>query len=86
MQRTIHANEATIKTATVEIKTIAIGNKQMTLAVYRQLPFEPVMHWIMCPRPAAVQSPSESLAMTPKSAGSPLVQSQVSGGAGRLAV
>jgi hypothetical protein len=38
MQRIIEVREATIKTATVEIKTLRIGAKQMTLSVFRQLP------------------------------------------------
>lgn len=33
----ITVQEASLKTATVEIKTIQVGNKQMTLAVFRQL-------------------------------------------------
>jgi hypothetical protein len=38
MQRIITAHEATINTATVEIKTLAISGKQVTLSVFRQLP------------------------------------------------
>jgi hypothetical protein len=34
------AHEATITTARVEIKTLTIGGKQVTLAVFRQLPEE----------------------------------------------
>lgn len=36
-QRRITAEEATLRTATVEIKTIQVSGKQMTLAVFRQL-------------------------------------------------
>jgi hypothetical protein len=34
---TIKAEEAQIKTATVEIKILTVSGKQMTLAVYRQI-------------------------------------------------
>lgn len=37
MLRAITTQEATVKTATVEIKTLTISGKQMTLAVFRQL-------------------------------------------------
>lgn len=36
--RPITAHEATIRTATVEIRTLTISGKQITLAVFRQLP------------------------------------------------
>src|SRR5262245_21489663 len=36
--RRITATEAVVKTATVEIKTLTISGKQVTLAVFRQLP------------------------------------------------
>jgi len=41
----INVSEATIKTATVEIKTMSISGKQVTLAVFRQLIDEPVLAW-----------------------------------------
>lgn len=34
---TIQAHEAAISTATVEIKTLMVSNRQMTLAIFRQL-------------------------------------------------
>src|SRR5215471_19434686 len=37
MQRSISVHEAIIKTATVEIKSLRIGARQMTLSVFRQL-------------------------------------------------
>ena len=33
----IHAHEAAISTATVEIKTLMVSNRQMTQAIFRQL-------------------------------------------------
>ncbi|MGI8519132.1 MAG: hypothetical protein ACR2MC_00740 [Actinomycetota bacterium] len=39
----INVSEATIKTATVEIKSLSISGKQVTLAVFRQLVEEPVL-------------------------------------------
>lgn len=41
--RRITTEEATLKTATVEIRTLTINGKQMTLAVFRQLIEEPVI-------------------------------------------
>lgn len=35
-----HVTDITISTATVDIQVMRIGTKQMTLAVFRQLPFE----------------------------------------------
>lgn len=35
--KTITTQEASIKTATVEVKTLTLGGKQMTLSVFRQL-------------------------------------------------
>ena len=43
MQRTINVHEVAIKTATVEIKSLRIGAKQMTLGVFRQLVNEPIL-------------------------------------------
>lgn len=39
----ITTEEATIKTAAVEIKALTIGGKQVTLAVFRQLIEEPIL-------------------------------------------
>ena len=41
--RQISAHEATVKTATVEVKSLTISGKQVTLAVFRQLIDEPVI-------------------------------------------
>jgi hypothetical protein len=41
--REIAAEEASIKTASVELKTITVNNKQMTLAVFRQVPEEDLL-------------------------------------------
>lgn len=41
--RTIEATHAIISTASVELRTITINNKQMTLAVFRQLPEEQLL-------------------------------------------
>lgn len=40
--KVLTVEEATIKTATVEIKTLTISGKQMTLAVFRQLQEESI--------------------------------------------
>ena len=44
MTRKISAHEATVRTAAVEIKALTIDGKQVTLAVFRQLPKEPVIN------------------------------------------
>ncbi len=44
----ILAESTAIKTAFVEIKTLTIGKKQMTLAVFRQLPEEDVINQATC--------------------------------------
>jgi len=41
----IKVEEALVKTATVEIKTLSIGGKQVTLAVFRQLQEESVVDY-----------------------------------------
>jgi len=47
--RNISTSEATIQTASIEIKALTLNNKQMTLAVFRQLPEQEVeetdVHW-----------------------------------------
>lgn len=47
-KRQITAQEATIKTASIEIKTLTLGNKQMTLAVFRQLPEKDIIDQVAC--------------------------------------
>lgn len=37
-ERSVSTSEATIQTAVIEIKALTLNNKQMTLAVFRQLP------------------------------------------------
>lgn len=39
----ITTEQATIRTASVEVKTLTLGKKQMTLSVFRQLPREHIM-------------------------------------------
>ena len=41
--RRISVHDATIKTATVEIRTLTVSGKQVTLAVFRQLLEEPIL-------------------------------------------
>ena len=36
--RTVHVEEASLKTCSVEVKALVINKKQMTLSVFRQLP------------------------------------------------
>lgn len=43
MPRHIDAHEALVKTATVEVRTLTISGKQVTLAVFRQLQNEPLL-------------------------------------------
>lgn len=43
--RRITTHEATVKTATVEIKSLQISGKQVTLAVFRQLKEEPIVSY-----------------------------------------
>jgi hypothetical protein len=43
MPTTLTSQNAIVRTATVEIKTMSIGNKQVTLAVFRQLKEELVI-------------------------------------------
>lgn len=38
----VEVTDATIATTSIEIKTVVIGKKQMTLSVFRQLPVEPL--------------------------------------------
>lgn len=38
MNKVVFASEATIATATVEVKTVTIGKRQMTLSLFRQVP------------------------------------------------
>ncbi len=40
----IMVSDASIKTVTIEVKVMKIGNRQVTLAVFRQLPVEPVIN------------------------------------------
>lgn len=42
---TIKTSEAAITTAQVELRTIMVGKKQMTCAVYRQLPVGHLFSW-----------------------------------------
>jgi hypothetical protein len=41
---TIYTNEATVRTATVEIKTLTVRGKQVTLSVFKQLPKEDLLN------------------------------------------
>jgi hypothetical protein len=41
--RRITTREATVKTATVEIKTLTVGGKQVTLSMFRQIKREPLL-------------------------------------------
>ena len=43
--RRISTHEATIRTAMVEIKSLQISGKQVTLAVFRQLKEEPLIDY-----------------------------------------
>lgn len=43
MTRTITAHEATVKTATVDVKALTISGRQVTLSVFRQLKDEPLV-------------------------------------------
>lgn len=43
MPTTLTGQNAIVRTATVEIKTMHIGNKQVTLAVFRQLKDEDII-------------------------------------------
>jgi hypothetical protein len=46
--RVITTHEAVVKTATIQIKTLAIRNKQVTLAVFRQLQQEDLLDQDTC--------------------------------------
>jgi hypothetical protein len=39
------AHEAMIQTATVEIHTLRVGKKQVTMGMFRQLPYEELIDW-----------------------------------------
>jgi hypothetical protein len=43
--RILTSNEASIQTATVDVKVIRIGQRQMTLSVFRQLKKEALIDW-----------------------------------------
>jgi len=43
MTKTITAHEATVKTATVDVKALTISGRQVTLSVFRQLKDEPIL-------------------------------------------
>lgn len=58
MQRVITAHEATVRTATVEIKTLSISGKQVTLSVFRQIPYKDIIgHWADTKMPAMLGLP-----------------------------
>jgi hypothetical protein len=43
------AQEATIKTAQVEIQVLKVGNKQVTMGMFRQLPYRDLINWLNLP-------------------------------------
>lgn len=45
MAKKISAQEATLHTTTVEVKTLVISNRQVTLSVYRQIPKQDIICW-----------------------------------------
>lgn len=47
-KRQITAQEATIKTASIEVKVLTLNGKQMTLAVFKQLPEEVIVDQNTC--------------------------------------
>ena len=42
-ERILTTDDVTIKTLAIEVKVMKIGNRQVTLAVFRQLPEEPII-------------------------------------------
>jgi hypothetical protein len=45
MTHVITAHEATIQTATVAIQTLRVGKKQVTMGMFRQLPYRHFVDW-----------------------------------------
>jgi hypothetical protein len=43
IKRGIRVQEAVVRTATVEIKTLTVGGRQVTLALFRQLPYSSII-------------------------------------------
>ena len=41
--KVLTAHEATISTAQVEIQTLRVGKKQVTMGMFRQIPYEPLI-------------------------------------------
>jgi hypothetical protein len=58
MTTVITAHEATIRTATVEIKSLTISGKQVTLSVFRQIPYQHIIgHYTSTEMPALLGFP-----------------------------
>ena len=45
MERPIHVESVQIQRATIEVQVMRISDRQMTLSVFRQLPFAPVIDY-----------------------------------------